>query len=79
MDHLIDARDLEPPEPMERTLDALATLPAGDRLVLRLHRQPFPLFDLLRRMGYLWEVGGTDGDYRILIRAADAPSPDATG
>jgi hypothetical protein len=60
---------------MERTLDALATLPPGDRLELRLGRQPFPLFDLLRRMGYRWEVSGGDGDYRILIRPEDAPSP----
>ena len=73
MDHLIDAREMEPPEPMERTLDALAALPAGDRVVLRLTRQPFPLFDLLRRMGYLWEVSGGDGDYQILIRTADGP------
>ncbi len=73
MDHLIDARAMEPPEPMERTLDALAALPAGDRVVLCLTRQPFPLFDLLRRMGYLWEVSGGDGDYQILIRTADGP------
>jgi TusA-related sulfurtransferase len=75
MDHILDARGLEPPEPMERTLDALAALPKDDRLVLRLHRQPFPLFDLLRRMGYLWEVSGTDGDYSILIRLADGRPP----
>jgi hypothetical protein len=73
MDHILDARGLEPPEPMERTLDALATLPPGDRLLLRLPRQPFPLFDLLRRMGYLWEVSGSDGDYCIAIRPADTP------
>jgi TusA-related sulfurtransferase len=77
MDHILDARGLEPPEPMERTLDALAALPPGDRLELRLGRQPFPLFDLLRRMGYRWEVSGGDGDYRILIRPEDAPSPRA--
>ena len=77
MDHILDARSLEPPEPMERTLDALATLPPGDRLELRLGRQPYPLFDLLRRMGYRWEVSGGDGDYRILIRPEDAPSPGA--
>jgi TusA-related sulfurtransferase len=71
MDHLIDAREMEPPEPMELTLDALAALPAGDRVVLRLTRQPFPLFDLLHRMGDLWEVSGGDGDYQILIRTAD--------
>jgi hypothetical protein len=77
MDHVLDARDLPPPEPMERTLDALAALPPEDCLVLRLPRQPFPLFDLLRRMGYVWEVSGTEGDYRILIRLAGTPPREA--
>jgi hypothetical protein len=75
MDHVLDAHGLEPPEPLERTLDALATLPPHDRLILRLPRQPFPLFDLLRGMGYLWEVSGTEGDYLILIRPADTRPP----
>ena len=75
MEHILDARDLPPPEPMERTLDVLAHLPPGDCLVLRLPRQPFPLMDLLGRMGYRWELSGTEGDYRILIQAANAAIP----
>jgi uncharacterized protein (DUF2249 family) len=74
MDHVLDVSDLPAPEPLERTLDALLTLPAGDRLELRHRRQPYPLFDMLRRMGYRWTVNGTDGDWRILIEPiADAP------
>jgi hypothetical protein len=71
LDHVIDARDLPAPEPLERTLDTLADLPAGDRLLLRNRRQPFPLFDILRRMGYRWEVSGNEGDYLILIEPVD--------
>jgi len=67
MDLLLDLSDLPPPEPLERTLDALAGLPRGDRLLVRLGRQPYPLYDLLRRMGYRWEATGEDGDWRILI------------
>jgi len=73
MDHILDARDLPPPEPMERTLDALAQMPAEDRLLLRLPRQPFPLFDLLSRLGYVWQVSGSEGDYRILIHLEGTP------
>lgn len=72
VDHWLDVSELPPPEPLERALDALAELPAGDRLVLRHRRQPFPLYDLLRRMGYRWEVSGSDGDWRILIEHAGA-------
>lgn len=75
MDHLLDASDLPPPEPLERTLDTLSTLPPGDRLLLRLRRQPFPLYDLLRRLGYRWEASGQEGDWRILIE----PEPPARG
>ena len=76
MDHRLDVADLPPPEPLERTLDALAMLPPGDRLVLHHRRQPYPLYDLLGRMGYRWEVTGSDGDWTILIEPARAtPGP----
>lgn len=73
MDPLLDLRDLAPPEPLERTLDALAGLAPGDRLVLRLRRQPYPLYELLRQMGYRWKVSGGDGDWHILIEPESAP------
>ncbi len=76
MDHLLDVSDLPAPEPLERALDALAVLPAGDRLLLRHRRQPFPLYDMLRRMGYRWQVDGREGDWQILIEPAAAPVSD---
>jgi uncharacterized protein (DUF2249 family) len=67
VDRVLDVSDLPAPEPLERTLDALCKLSQGDRLLLRHRRQPFPLYDMLRRMGYRWQVTGEDGDWRILI------------
>ena len=75
MDHLLDVSDLPPPEPLERTLDTLGLLPPGDRLLLCIPRQPYPLYDLLARMGYRWEVSGVDGDWRILIEPAQERPP----
>ena len=76
MDHRLDVSDLPAPEPLERALDALATLPPGDRLLLCHRRQPYPLFDLLQRMGYRWQVDGSEGDWRILSEPADQASAD---
>ncbi|MBS1201515.1 MAG: hypothetical protein H6R22_24 [Chromatiaceae bacterium] len=73
MDLLLDVSGLPPPEPLERTLDALGGLAPGDRLLVRLGRQPYPLYDLLRRMGYRWEVTGEDGDWRILVEPESEP------
>lgn len=51
---VIDGRELQPPEPMERTLEALETLGAGDEILLLLYCQPHPLFNILRSNGYSW-------------------------
>ena len=67
MDVLLDVSALEPPEPMERILDALSGLGEGNRLRVLHRREPFPLYDLLGRMGYAWETTGTDGRFEILI------------
>jgi len=53
---------------MERVLDALTDLPEGGRLRVLHRREPFPLYDLLRRMGYEWQTTGGDGRFEILIR-----------
>lgn len=71
MEHSIDTRDLAPPEPMERVLDSLAGMGPGDRLLVRLRREPFPLYDLLRRMDYRWESEGSEADFRVRIWQAD--------
>jgi TusA-related sulfurtransferase len=70
---LIDARGLEPPEPMEQVMQALARLRPGDAIRLLLHREPFPLYPLLAERGYRHATRmETDGSYVILIRQADA-------
>jgi tRNA 2-thiouridine synthesizing protein A len=54
MTRVIDGREMQPPEPMERTLEALERLPDGDELLLLLYCQPHPLFNILKNNGYEW-------------------------
>jgi hypothetical protein len=71
MPHLIDGREMVPPEPLELTLLALDALAADDELVLLLYCQPHPLFNILRREGYVWtEDLQLDGTREIRIRRA---------
>jgi TusA-related sulfurtransferase len=49
---LIDGRDLQPPEPLERALAELATLAPGEELVLLLRCEPLPLYSILDQNGY---------------------------
>lgn len=68
---IVDGRDLLPPEPMEQTLAALDKLPPGGEVVLLVHCQPRPLFNILQRNGYRWEESAhPDGHHQIVIRAA---------
>jgi TusA-related sulfurtransferase len=70
---LIDARGLEPPEPMERVMQALALLRPGQGIRFLLHREPFPLYPLLVERGFRHETQmQADGSYVILIRPVDA-------
>jgi len=48
----LDARGLEPPQPMVRILEALATLPDGAQLRARTDRRPVHLLPLLESRGY---------------------------
>lgn len=59
---VVDARDLPPPEPMERALEALDSLPHGGELQLWLHREPFPLYTILRNNGYRYRVAYVEAD-----------------
>ncbi|MCC7462404.1 MAG: DUF2249 domain-containing protein [Gammaproteobacteria bacterium] len=64
----VDARDLPAPEPLERVLEALAGLRGTDRLRLLIHREPLPLYDILRSGGYRWDSRAlADGSYQVLI------------
>lgn len=68
MDHSLDVSDLPAPVPLERILDALSDLPAGDRLRVKHRREPYPLYLMLRNMGYRWQTTClVIEDYEILI------------
>lgn len=69
MNIVVDARGLEPPEPFERGMEALADLASDQLLVLRLDRVPYPLLRILDRDGYRydWQDGGADG---VTVRIA---------
>jgi len=70
-EHVIDGRELQPPEPMERTLETLDQLPDGDEVLLLLYCQPHPLFNILKNNGYAWtEEVRADGTREIRIRKA---------
>jgi hypothetical protein len=53
---MIDLRDLEAPEPLERMLEAAARLAPGDSLLARLPRFPRMLLPQLARRGLPWEI-----------------------
>jgi hypothetical protein len=75
---VLDVSSLEPPGPLERILDALTDLPQGQSLCVLHRREPFPLYDLLRPMGYRWRTRGKEDRFEILIWAATAdadPNP----
>ncbi|MES2319336.1 MAG: DUF2249 domain-containing protein [Pseudomonadota bacterium] len=50
--HHLDLRGLEAPEPLERVLDALDRLPAGEHLCMLIEREPRPLYRILANNGF---------------------------
>ena len=73
---LVDARGLEPPEPMEKVMQTLALLRPGQTIRMLLHREPFPLYAILAERGYRHETRmEADGSYVILIRPAGDGAP----
>ena len=52
----VDVRWLEPPEPFERVVAALETLPSGASLRVLIHREPHPLYGWLAREGYQYRA-----------------------
>jgi hypothetical protein len=66
---VIDGRGLEPPEPLELAVAALATLAPDDELVMLLHCEPLPLYSILDRNGYSYRAERrADGANEIHIR-----------
>jgi TusA-related sulfurtransferase len=67
-DIVIDAREMEPPEPFVATMDALDAMPTGQTLLLILNREPHPLYRALHKQGYGYQVDITaDFTFEILI------------
>jgi TusA-related sulfurtransferase len=74
---LLDARGLEPPEPMEKVLQTLALLRPGQTIRMLLHREPFPLYPILAERGYRHDTRmEADGSYVILITQVGTPGND---
>lgn len=67
-ERILDARGLEPPEPMELTLEAIDGLAQGERLRLLIHRAPYMLYPILLEWGFEHRTLSTqDGTFEILI------------
>ena len=75
MERRLDVSRLEPPEPMERILDALDEMPKEDCLRVRHRREPYPLYNILRSMDFAWRTAWKDGALDLLIWHKDQPQP----
>ena len=68
MTHELDVRGLPPPEPFELIISALQKLPAEECLHVHIHREPYPLYQVLLDGGYVWQTTGLeDGSFSIRI------------
>ena len=67
-DQVIDGRYLEPPEPFIQTMEALDRIKPGQKVLLQLGREPFPLYRALELNGYSWQTERLeDGTVEVLI------------
>lgn len=73
---IIDGRQMQPPEPFEKTMEALDDLPDGEQLVLLLYRDPQPLYRALGLSGYRHETAVLpDGTREIRIWRTGGAAP----
>lgn len=74
----LDLRGLPAPQPMERIIACLHTLPPGQRLVALTPMYPAPLLPMLEQMGFAWDAQTTaDGACLVVCHAADRHLLDA--
>lgn len=67
----LDVRGLPPPEPFLNITQALQTLAADSALRVLIHREPYPLYQLLADTGHVWQTTPQpDGNFEIVIRRA---------
>lgn len=65
---VVDARGLEPPEPLVKALEAVSCLKPGQHVLLILEREPYPLYRILEADGHPFETQLLpDGVYHIRI------------
>ncbi len=64
----LDVNLLEPPEPMGLILSAIDSLTQGRYLRILIHREPFPLYDILRREDFSHSIrAGRDSVFELFI------------
>jgi uncharacterized protein (DUF2249 family) len=69
----VDARGLEPPQPLVNILEAVAALPEGKGLRAHTDRRPMHLYDKLAERGFAGETSEqADGSFITEIRRKDS-------
>lgn len=64
----LNVSDLEPPEPLERVLDATEKLQAGQYVRMLHNREPYPLYTILEDTGFRYLVReGQETIFEIFI------------
>ncbi len=81
MERILDVSDLEPCEPMERTLAAVGDLGEGDYLRVIHRREPHLLYPVLENMGFAWQCrpGGSSGFEIFIWKKSDRAAATAAG
>jgi hypothetical protein len=74
-ERILDVSGLEAPEPFRAAVAAIHELEEGEYLCMRHRREPFPLYDLLTKLGFSYRMrDGEHARYEILIWRADDPT-----
>lgn len=71
---VLDVRGLQPPEPLERTLETLEGMPEGRALLQLNDRAPAFLLPLLDERGYRYRIGEDERGTLVTIWRADGRS-----
>ena len=67
-DKVIDGLSMEPPEPFVQTMDALDQIEPGQKILLIVRHEPFPLYRTLELNGCSWKAKQVaDGSVEVLI------------
>ncbi|MDE2182917.1 MAG: DUF2249 domain-containing protein [Alphaproteobacteria bacterium] len=71
----LDLRDLEPPEPMRRALEAVEGLGLSDVLEIVTDREPMLLHRELERRGHRYVASCLNGGFTTTVRRARETKP----